>query len=46
MLHEMKIMENYLIEENNQYHTIPGGHHSHSDKNEERENDLFHKIGE
>jgi|TARA_B110001450_G_scaffold237798_1_gene244334 hypothetical protein len=39
-------MEHYLVEEKNLTYEITGGKHSHSDKNEERDNDLFHKIGE
>ena len=39
-------MEHYLVEEKDRFVSITGGKHSHSDVNEERENDLFHKIGE
>lgn len=47
MLHEMKVMENYLIEEKEfRPKYITGGHHTHHDINEHIENDLFHKLGE
>ena len=39
-------MENYLIEEKNTHVHITGGHHHHNDDHEQREMDLFHKIGD